>query len=79
MKIVLQGNAEFFAENITFEGNHHIEVPEGFRFIAYQEGRKVRYHREKIESPSWFWAYSFGTDNEITLQKDLFKKLQVDT
>ncbi|HEY4831473.1 MAG TPA: hypothetical protein VIH61_02825, partial [Waddliaceae bacterium] len=33
MKIVLHGDAEFFAENITFKGNCEIEVPNGFRCV----------------------------------------------
>ena len=55
LKIVLHGHSEFYAENVTFEGNHLIIVPDGERWIAKQgsEGR-IEY---QIEKPDWKWDY----------------------
>ncbi|MGA8163733.1 MAG: hypothetical protein WB791_01760 [Waddliaceae bacterium] len=69
MIIHLKGNAEFFAEEITFKGSHRIEVPDGYRFHAYEEKGEIRCRRDKIASPTWCWHYSCGINEEIKLEK----------
>lgn len=54
-KIILQGYSEFYAENILFEGNHSVVVPDGQRWIARQSSQgQIEY---QIEKPGWKWNY----------------------
>jgi len=69
LHIVLKGNAEFAAENITFQGDYTIEVPEGYRWTAIQKGTGVEFQKEEITTPTWFWEYSFDNDNNVVLKK----------
>ncbi|MGM0439498.1 MAG: UTP--glucose-1-phosphate uridylyltransferase [Chlamydiota bacterium] len=69
MKIILHGNAEFIAENITFKGDEHIEVASGFKMTASQVGDKVHYSLEPIGEPSWYWKYSVDDDYRIVLSR----------
>jgi hypothetical protein len=48
--ITIEGNGEFIAENIEFNGNIHITVPSGYRVRATQEGKGVRLEKEEIEA-----------------------------
>lgn len=65
--IILHGNAEFYAENVCFKGSHHIEVPDGHRIIAYNDGDTVLFKQEPISVPSWHWSYTFDNQDNIKL------------
>lgn len=67
VKILLKGNAEFIAENITLEGSHTFEVPEGYKMTVYSDKGKTATRLEKLLAPSWKWDYTFGLDDEIRL------------
>lgn len=55
LKIFLEGHSEFYAENVVFEGDQRIAVPDGERWIATQdEEGKISY---QIEKPGWKWEY----------------------
>jgi hypothetical protein len=69
LHIILKGNAEFAAENLTFEGNHTIEVPDGYRWTAFLSGGKIEFKKEQIAAPTWFWKYSFTEDHSVRLTK----------
>lgn len=69
LQIILKGNAEFFAENITIKGAHQIEVPDGHRMVAEMQESKLIFRLEKISGPTWFWAYSFDYNDRIQLKK----------
>ncbi|MCE5316406.1 MAG: UTP--glucose-1-phosphate uridylyltransferase [Parachlamydia sp.] len=69
MRITLHGNAEFFAQDLTFQGTHRIEVPDGSRMIATQEGERVKFRLESIASPTWWWQYRFDAEDRVTLNK----------
>ena len=69
VKIVLQGSGEFFAEDLSIEGGHTITVPDGYRFIAYNDGRKLSLHKEEIDAPSWSWDYAFDEAGRVTLKR----------
>lgn len=58
VRIMINGDGEFVAEDVIFEGSHTIIVPEGFRVTAYtsQEG-EVRFEKKEISQPSWSWKY----------------------
>lgn len=68
-QILLHGNAEFFAEDVTFTGQYIIEVPDGHRMTAYMHGTEIHYRLEKLSAPSWSWNYSFDANNKIVLTK----------
>jgi hypothetical protein len=66
MEILLHGNGEFYAENVTFLGSHKIEVPDGHRMVAAQSKQhkgKVDFHLEKIAKPTWHWDYFIDEKN----------------
>ncbi len=76
VKIQLRGNSEFYAENITFVGEHTIIVPDGERWIAYQKpsitGHSVQVEFVK-ERASWRWNYQLKGD-QIVLQHNISDK-----
>lgn len=67
MCIHLEGNAEFEARNVHFNGPFHITVPSGHKMTATMEGRKVMLKLSKLEIPSWHWTYSFDNSDQIKL------------
>lgn len=67
--IHLQGMSEFFAENVVFEGAHELTIPNGYRMIAEQNGKSVKFHLEKLHSPSWYWSYRFQKNNRIKIER----------
>lgn len=69
LRITLHGNAEFFAENVTLEGDVHFDVPEGHRLVVYQQGDEIAWHLEKFEKPSWKWDYYIEEDSSISVEK----------
>lgn len=69
LEIILKGNAEFFAENVTISGAHKIEVPDGHRMVAEMKGGKLNFRLEAITAPTWHWAYSFDNQDRIRLKK----------
>ncbi len=68
LHIVLRGNAEFFAENVIFEGNMTFEVADGYRLVVSQNDSKLITKLEKIEGATWKWGYSFDQEDQICLQ-----------
>ncbi|CAI0416081.1 unnamed protein product, partial [Linum tenue] len=62
-KVVLHGNSEFEACNVTIQGNHVFEVPDGHKMkvtSAGASGLEVKLdpiEPNKIDSGSWFWNY----------------------
>lgn len=67
VEIILHGNAEVWAEDVTFVGSHFFEVPAGHRCRIYQDKNKIKTLVEKITSPSWTWGYGFDFDDSVTL------------
>lgn len=61
--IELMGNAEFYAENVTFDGAKKYTVPTGHRLEVTVGGEVIT----KIEKPTWWWEYSFRADNSIAV------------
>lgn len=63
LAIYLQGSAEFYAENITFQGNYEIFVPDNERWIAYyDENQEIAFVKEIIEESSPLWEYRLEND-----------------
>jgi UTP---glucose-1-phosphate uridylyltransferase len=69
MTITLHGNAEFYAKNVTFNGEQKIEVPHGHRMIAYSNNSEVQFKLEKIDQPTWFWQYTVNEEKNIVLRR----------
>lgn len=69
LEIILQGNGEFHASNVTFTGNHQFIVPQGHRMKVTEEKGGLKVALQEISTPSWWWDYSFGSDNEIVIRK----------
>lgn len=71
LHIVIHGNGEFVAENVTFTGNHLIEVPDNTRVVAVNtDDGLVRFLSEPIvDGPSWFWKYSVDDEANIVLER----------
>ncbi|MEC7838550.1 MAG: UTP--glucose-1-phosphate uridylyltransferase [Chlamydiota bacterium] len=69
LQIVLHGNAEFCAKNVTIEGDQFIEVPDGYSVTVTEVDGEIVFDKKKIRKPSWYWKYEFSDDNNITLTK----------
>lgn len=70
LEIILHGNGEFFAQDVTFIGNVVYDVPDGHRLVVYQENGKIRSSLEKIDKSTWMWHYMFDVDNRIHIYKE---------
>lgn len=67
MHIILHGNAEFHASNVTFKGNHVIEVFEGTIVVAHEKNGKIHFEKKYIDNSTWNWNYHFDNNNHIQL------------
>lgn len=67
LQIILEEDAEFDAEGVTFEGGSTITVPAATRLVARQQGDQVVFESQKIEGPTWYWKYKVGSHSEIQL------------
>jgi len=74
LNIILHGNAEFFAEDLEFQGDVHYEVQAGHRLVVYRQGEEIAWHYEKIRQSSWQWDYFFEEDGRISIEKHLNKE-----
>lgn len=69
--LVLHGNAEFYAEDIEFEGDQEIEVADGQRMVAKKGPNNcVIFEKTAITQPTWHWRYAHLADGSIKLTKD---------
>jgi len=66
--IVLEENSEIFAEDITIKGSFHLVVEKNTKATLRQTGSHIEVIKEKIDSPTWKWAY-FIENNEIKIEK----------
>lgn len=72
MRISILGNGEFIAEDVIFEGNIFIEVPDGHQVRAHMDEKgKVRLESNKIQNPTWSWNYQYGDKDQIILNKKI--------
>jgi hypothetical protein len=65
--IIIEGNGEFHAEDIELNGSKTYFVPDGHRLVVTKLGETL----QAIESPTWYWEYSFGDDDSIQLTKKI--------
>ena len=69
LKIVLHGHSEFFAENLTIEGDLTLEVPHGMRMRAEEKNGEVIFINEPLDRKGPFWTYFVGESDEINLKR----------
>ncbi len=62
LAIHLEGHSEFYAENVTFQGNQMICVPNGERWIAKPDGS---FQKERAD---WEWKYRMEGDQVLSGQ-----------
>lgn len=55
--LIIKGSGEFYAEDVVFKGEIHIEVESGTRMTASMKNGKIEYVVEKITAPTWHWDY----------------------
>lgn len=68
-EILLFGNAEFYAENVTLSGDLQIVVKNGCKMTAYEKEGILHFHEEEIRSPTWYWKYEIEKDFHIHVKK----------
>ncbi|KAG9453564.1 hypothetical protein H6P81_006468 [Aristolochia fimbriata] len=72
-KVILHGNAEFEAIDVTLQGNLLFEVPDGHKLQVTQgsSGLEVKLDpikKEMMDSGSWFWRYKLkGTHFQLEM------------
>jgi len=59
LQILLQGNSEFIAENVVFQGNHQFVVADGTRMRVTEEDGKLCVKTTKLVEDV-FWIYSLN-------------------
>lgn len=67
-QIVIHGNGEFCAENITLHGHMKIEVESGTRLTAYEEQGALKFKKEPLSGPVRSWIYHFTDEGAIFLE-----------
>lgn len=68
-RILLEGESEFYAEDVTFNGDLEIKVEHGHRIIAKNIDGQVIFFKERLRSRSWEWSCSFNQDKTLVLEK----------
>jgi hypothetical protein len=63
LEIILHGNGEFFAKDVTFKGAQKFEVPNGHRLEVREHNGQIEQHLHKIDKPTWHWEYRKGLEN----------------
>lgn len=67
--LTIQGNGEFYAENVCFEGDWNIVVESGTRVTAYSENGMIKFAVQPIVQPGWKWKYDFDEEDQIILTR----------
>lgn len=68
VSIIIEGDGEFIAENVTFTGDVDVVVPAGTRITAYHDEKgKLAFHSEEVAEPGWHWKYHFAASDEVVL------------
>eukprot|EP00250_Pteridium_aquilinum_P016574 c23169_g1_i1 orf=758-3574(+) len=70
LRIILHGNSEFEAQDVTLKGSHTFEVPDGFRMSVTHgnDGNSCELHPlgpVAMTSGSWHWRYTLQDDGYV--------------
>jgi hypothetical protein len=70
-RVNIEGNGEFFAENVTVEGPFEVTVPEGYQLTLYhdEDGELKERFTPLDKGASWYWKYRVDPENTIQLEK----------
>ena len=70
-RIILEGNSQFVARNITLSGNLSITVKDGMRGVAVQDtgGVLTIVYEPLMEESTFSWRYSIDSENRIQLTR----------
>ena len=68
LEIVIHGNGEFVAENVTLRGSLRIEVAHGTRLTAFDDRGELKFKEEPLCGPKQSWAYHLSDDGLILLE-----------
>jgi hypothetical protein len=72
--IVIHGNGEFYAENVTLDGNLEIEVADQTKVTAIREDGELKFVTTSLKEPSWNWNYIIKEEAVFIDKKiDLFR------
>ena len=69
IEIILHGNGEFFAENVTLQGSFLFEVENGQKMFVSEEEGKTQVRIEQLDSSTWFWDMSIQKPFRIVLMR----------
>ncbi len=73
----LMGDAEFYAENVTFRGSWNIVVPAGMRWEAYMRpDGQIEFEKSQKEAPSWQWRMRIDREGILLEQEGSPAKTQ---
>lgn len=76
LEVILHEGAEFHAENITLEGFHRFEVPAHHRLVLLPNSKgQWKQELTVIQKPTWYWRYTFDSQNSIQLKKVKTRRL----
>lgn len=69
VEIFLGEGAEFWAEEVAFQGSHRFEVPPHHRLTIQQlPSGELLASLVPLVHPSWCWKYTFSSDDAIQLE-----------
>ena len=67
--IQIEGDGEFYAENVTFEGSWHLVVPAGMKITAKEKEGGIVLEEEPLHAPTWSWSYTLEDQQRVVIQK----------
>lgn len=70
--IILRGNSQFYAEEVTLEGDYFIEVEEGVQLSVTQGKEGLEWKKEKLEGQEGIarsWQYEMQPGFDVKLKK----------
>jgi hypothetical protein len=70
LRIHIEGSGEFYADNVHFEGDQTIVVPDGIKTTAFMRDGKLALRQDKIDQPTWSWHYHFDENDRIVLKRE---------
>lgn len=71
-RIFLEGESEFYAEDVELEGNIDIRVEHGYKMTVKKVEGKVVFYQEKLDKTSWSWQYQFTEDLSLNIVKKFY-------
>ena len=67
--IILHGDSEFEAHDLTFRGSFHLEVKSGYRMTAFEREGEIHFEEMPLNDHRWYWKYTVDDVNEIRIHR----------